>query len=271
MKVILSRKGFDSEFGGSPSPILADGSLISLPIPTSSDTLTYRDLRFGDGNYGRLMERLGLYGMAERTCHLDPDLVPAVTDRAPGWRPMFGQLGAAGSHLHNQGVGPGDLFLFFGWFQRTLQNGKYDPGDGTGRHVIFGYMEVAEVHRVTAGVVLPPWMEQHPHSSPARRDRPSNTIYVARPTLSWNPELPGAGTLRFHDGLVLTAPGCTRSRWALPIGFKGLTISYHTEKAWKLGYFQSQAKGQEFVIQESEVVTQWARTLIDRGLHKHEI
>ena len=34
MKVILSRKGFDSSNGGCPSPILPDGTLLSLPIPT---------------------------------------------------------------------------------------------------------------------------------------------------------------------------------------------------------------------------------------------
>ena len=28
MKVILSRKGFDSEYGGGPSPILPDGELL---------------------------------------------------------------------------------------------------------------------------------------------------------------------------------------------------------------------------------------------------
>lgn len=32
MKVILSRKGFDSTYGGYPSLILPDGELISLPI-----------------------------------------------------------------------------------------------------------------------------------------------------------------------------------------------------------------------------------------------
>jgi len=33
MKLILSRKGFDSTYGGYPSPILPDGTLLSLPIP----------------------------------------------------------------------------------------------------------------------------------------------------------------------------------------------------------------------------------------------
>jgi len=33
MKIVLSRKGFDSSYGGCPSPILPDESLLSLPIP----------------------------------------------------------------------------------------------------------------------------------------------------------------------------------------------------------------------------------------------
>jgi len=33
MKIILSRKGFDSSYGGYPSPILPDKTLLSLPIP----------------------------------------------------------------------------------------------------------------------------------------------------------------------------------------------------------------------------------------------
>ena len=34
MKIILSRKGFDSSYGGYPSPIFPDGSLLSIPIPS---------------------------------------------------------------------------------------------------------------------------------------------------------------------------------------------------------------------------------------------
>jgi putative DNA base modification enzyme with NMAD domain len=32
MKLILHRRGFDSSWGGSPSPILLDGRMMSLPI-----------------------------------------------------------------------------------------------------------------------------------------------------------------------------------------------------------------------------------------------
>ena len=32
-RVILSRKGFDSKYGGKPSPIFKNGDIFSLPIP----------------------------------------------------------------------------------------------------------------------------------------------------------------------------------------------------------------------------------------------
>lgn len=45
MKIILSRKGFDSSAGGVASPILPGGEMISLPIPETGDppAATYRD------------------------------------------------------------------------------------------------------------------------------------------------------------------------------------------------------------------------------------
>ena len=33
MKIIISRKGFDSGSGGFPSPIMPDGTLLTTPIP----------------------------------------------------------------------------------------------------------------------------------------------------------------------------------------------------------------------------------------------
>ena len=44
MKVIISRKGFDSSAGKMASPILPDGRVISLPIPTSHDKTTWADI-----------------------------------------------------------------------------------------------------------------------------------------------------------------------------------------------------------------------------------
>lgn len=58
MKVILSRKGFDSCYGGYPSPILPDGSMISLPIPSSEDSICYKDLKIQNKNLYELMREL---------------------------------------------------------------------------------------------------------------------------------------------------------------------------------------------------------------------
>lgn len=48
MKIILSRKGFDSGYAGYPSPILPNGELISLPIPDFSKDIRYEDLIVSD-------------------------------------------------------------------------------------------------------------------------------------------------------------------------------------------------------------------------------
>jgi len=57
MKVILSRKGFDSAYGGYPSPILPDGKMVSLPIPLE-DSIRYSDLKIGESTYFDLMSSL---------------------------------------------------------------------------------------------------------------------------------------------------------------------------------------------------------------------
>ncbi len=44
MKIILSRKGFDSSAGGVPSPIFPDGGLLSLPIPDKASQIACNDI-----------------------------------------------------------------------------------------------------------------------------------------------------------------------------------------------------------------------------------
>ena len=44
MKIILSRKGFDSENGETQSPILPDGTLLSLPIPDEKGNNAFSSL-----------------------------------------------------------------------------------------------------------------------------------------------------------------------------------------------------------------------------------
>ena len=52
MKIILSRKGFDSQYGKIKSPILPDGTLLSLPIPQENDTKTFDELYYNDKHSG---------------------------------------------------------------------------------------------------------------------------------------------------------------------------------------------------------------------------
>jgi len=138
MKIILSRKGFDSEAGGYPSPILPDGTMLSLPIP-SYDKICFVNIGYGQGkSYFRL---------------------------------------------------------------------------------------------------------------------------------SWNRNLPGFGFFKFDPCLVLTKDGCNKSKWKLPNFFRNTNISYHEKKAWRKGYFQSVARGQEFVVEENKRVTNWAKSLIEKCIH----
>ena len=112
MRLILSRKGFDSASGGCPSPILPDGSLLSMPIPDRSSPVRYADLSRGGRNLGDLVERLpGCKQRPHYGAHLDPDLHPDWLPRAEGWHPSLGQRGIAQGHLTKQGVRPGDLLL----------------------------------------------------------------------------------------------------------------------------------------------------------------
>ena len=112
-KIILSRKGFDSSNGGAASPIFPDGSMFSLPIPASKAPVTFDDVQYNGGRLGEIVKSLTRGKVSgKRTTHLDPDLCSESRERLPGWKPAFGQVGAALSHLENNQVSKGDLFLF---------------------------------------------------------------------------------------------------------------------------------------------------------------
>ena len=75
MKLILSRKGFDSSYGGCASPIFPDSALYSLPIPDCYSNITYGDIRHGDTNIGEMVEDLTDKDVKrDHYAHLDPDI-----------------------------------------------------------------------------------------------------------------------------------------------------------------------------------------------------
>lgn len=275
MKIILSRKGFDSAYGGYPSPILPDGKLVSLPIP-SSDVVKYSDLKLDDNkSYFDLMKELKTkikynkewHELTKDTeCHLDPDIYSYVLKRDKDWCACFGQINQSQSHLLNEGVKEGDLFLFFGWFRQTiLKNGKLCFNKSApDLHILFGYLQIEKIIQVNDKTEIPEWMKCHPHAMDEDRKKTStNTIYVARKSLSWNENIAGAGIFKFNKDLVLTKEGFSRSRWYLPDFFKNVKISRHSEKSWKSeGYFKSVDIGQEFIIQDNDKVENWAKNLI---------
>ena len=280
MRIILSRKGFDSALGGVPSPVLPDGTLVSLPIPYAHSPYTYGDLRAAGLDAGRLVEQL-TRGRLPRTqhTHLDPDLRADSLPRPAGWRPLFGQAGAAQTHLARQGVGPGDLFLFFGWFRQTERvHGAYRYArSAPDLHVIYGWLQVERVVPLPAGArELPAWAAGHVHLHGDYG--PKSTLYVSGPELRpAGLARPTAGASvfpRLCDPLVLTAPAGRRATWRLPSWFLSGEgepgLSYNTRRErWRAEgdwcTLRSAAQGQEFVLdaERHPEAIGWAAALLE--------
>lgn len=261
-RIILSRKGFDSRFGGCASPILPDGAMISMPIAEKEMLVKYQDIQAGK-NYtlGDLIGKLKGHNVrADSGVHLDPDVRKELHGASQGpWRPIFGQCGIAARHLAKQSVDADDLFLFFGWFRRVDENFQY-VRDAADKHVIWGWLQVDD-HPLDPKEIEPEWAKHHPHF--IKKDREHNRAYVGRKALSFAPSKPGAGafaTYKTDFGLTCQSQTRRRSDWQIPSFFqKGLT--YHDTTGWVRSgsscTFSAAKIGQEFVFdtsgQESEV------------------
>lgn len=264
MKIILSRKGFDSENGGQASPILPDGTLLSMPIPSRNDHTRFTELFHEDKNYYEILRELKENTSIKEkyTCHLDPDIRSTVLNRPPGWKPAFGQSDAALGHLTKSHIEKDDIFLFFGWFRQTeIINGKLNyVSNAPDLHVIYGYLQIGEIHLLPD--TLPEYVKYHPHAGADFKNKRHNCIYIANSKLSFNSDLPGSSPLLFNENLVLTKTGMTRSKWDLPKIFRDVNISYHSKDSFKTDHFHSAAKGQEFVIDATNDLINWASELI---------
>lgn len=284
MRLIFSRKGFDSGSGGCPSPIFPDGRMLSLPIPDRNSLTRYEQISWSEFDLGKVVSDLTKGRVRpDHFAHLDPDLDRGSLTRQEGWQPAFGQTGSAQGHLRNCGVQEGDLFLFFGLFRNIC----FDSGvlewqlHSTRRHVIWGWLQIGKVIAMDdcdKSEYL--WADRHPHfHRPADRN---NTLYVGRSKLDLacsNRQYPGSGIFRtFFKELQLTelnsaSPGDWRlPAWFYPEGDKP-ALTYHTDlKRWeRLSQFsklKAVDRGQEFVLDCARYpeAADWICELLSRTL-----
>jgi hypothetical protein len=278
MRIVLSRKGFDSAAGGVASPILPGGTLLSLPVPRGSK-ISYSEMTINGESYGKIVEDLTNARISgTQTAHLDPDLRAGTCPRLHGWRPIFGQRGSSQSHLSDSGVSLGDLFLFFGWFRQTEKvSGRYRFVRGTPDiHVFFGWLQIGDVVSVKKDrSKAPEWAHYHPHFHADYGD--NNTVYLSSEKLvldNLTRNISGAGAFdKYAENLCLTAPGTSRTLWQLPLwiypqsGKKPLSYHSNMERWHNDGrhcLLKSAARGQEFVLDTKDYpeAVEWAGNLI---------
>ena len=280
-KLVLSRKGFDTAAGGCPSPIFPDGTLYSLPIPGGAGMAgaRYRDLHHNGVNIGQVVADLtrGRWQGRHRP-HLDPDVRPGAIPRQTGWRGLFGQNGAAQSHLAGQDVGPGDIFLMFGLFRRIehSNSGWTFVRGAPPQHILWGWLQIAQVQPVDRIRDDPDFRWAHYHDHFGQGRNPKNTLYIAREELDDGApaNAPGYGIFpEFDQRLALTGPGEPPSRWRLPGWFfpqgDRKPLTYHPDPGrWQQDgthtLLRSVGRGQEFVLnlRHYPQATDWAAGLI---------
>ncbi len=278
-RIVFSRKGFDSGAGRKPSPIFDGKRLLSLPIPEDiKKTIRYSDISDPIGQFpslGPVVEQLTngeLHG--DSFAHLDPDLRPnSLSTRLSGWLQLFGQVDQSQTHLCNQGVGAGDLFLFFGLYRDVeVAKDKIRYVRGTlPKHVIWGWLAVGDVLKPISERDDPEWARYHPHFTDQRS--PNNTVYVAADRVFET--LPGAGVFdNYRSELCLTDEAQrTASLWRLPRwcaprdGHYPFTYHQREERYCNRNnhvMLQTTGRGQEFVLHTkiySEAV-EWAKGLL---------
>lgn len=221
MRIIFSRKGFDTGSGGAPSPIIG-GRPISLPIPTRwHSTTTYGDVGLGGIVEAATRGRI----QADHLCHEDPMFLDGHC--------LFGQCGAAQSHLSRQGVTEGDVFLFFGLFA--------EEETGERHHRIFGHMRVENKLEgdalLAAHPVLSKAPRQHPHL--LGEWNANNCIYAGRGHLAATAD----------PRLRLTTAGGPLRVWDVPPWLSSAGLTYHgrAERWREDSQLEIVSRGQEFV------------------------
>jgi hypothetical protein len=201
---------------------------------------------------------------------------------------MFGQAGAAQSHLSNQGIGVGDIFLFYGWFREVEEvNGRYRyKADSPDRHVIYGWLQVGEMWPVASLSVgdkaVPEWVRQQVHFQRRGQKNGKEMVYVSAERLALpglGMSLPGGGLAAgYRPSLSLTAEGYSRSHWMLPGWFRPdggkRPLSYHKDNSrWQVMgervLLQTVLRGQEYVLQGGDYpkMVSWIGDILTGMIH----
>ena len=277
MKVILSKKGLDSTKNNACNLLIDDGKtkeLVMIPIPNDKDTTTYKELKLYKNMpiYDLLIEnKYYSTKIKNMQCHADPNISNFFKVK-----PFLGSVGqcmSAQSLLKNQKINKGDIFIFFGLFnEATFDGNKLSIHDYSNlKHIMFGYLEIGDIIEPQIDIDLIekyqkkyPWIDKQPHwNADKYKDIKNNCIYIASEHCSFDNNIPGYGMFNYKEDLILTKSNekCV-THWDLPKPIRDLKITYRSKKETSNEYFIAARRGQEFVIQENDYVTDWAKQLI---------
>ena len=303
MKLVLSRKGFDSGSGGCFSPYNHDtGKYIWFPIPEKvnsySNQIRYTDIlvksEYIDGLRGsnlsevynslkgtdhvklRKNEYASIYD-GELFAHFDPMLgLPPWIEESENCKigKGFGQFNAA-PHLEKQNVKEGSIFLFFGGFQST--SNKKISG-----HYIYGWLKIKkriESYKECIEIIEEYNLQHHPHITEAAFERnQKNFIFIPDQWLFEDLGIPGCGYFAtLNDHLLLSnSKEMNTATWKLPnFYYKNLTQVH--QNTWNYlpdgSCTVKTGIGQEFVTPLSEKGKGWLRELFlknQNNIYRHE-
>jgi hypothetical protein len=302
MKLVLSRKGFDSGSGGCLSPYDHDnGQYIWFPIPEKvnsySNQIQYTDIPLKNDflsglkgtNLSEVYKRLKGTDRVkiredeytsiddhELFAHFDPMLgiAPWVDNEKFNIGKGFGQFNAA-PQLKNHDVNEGSVFLFFGGFKSTVDrkiSGYY----------IYGWLKVKkriETYEECKEIIEPYNLHLHPHITEAAFKRNKNNyIFLPDQWLSEDLNIPGCGyftTLNNHL-LLSNNKESQKASWKLPNFFYNNLTQVH-KKTWQNtndGFcLVKTGIGQEFITDLSEKGEEWLRELFlqnQKNIYRHE-
>ena len=160
---------------------------------------------------------------------------------------LFGQASSSQSELRNNQVGPGDLFLFFGWFKNYSESGR-------DLHHIFGWLQIDKI--IAGNEAIQEYFKNkkkmHPH---AFYKFSNNCLYVGSKKLTLgNKKTPHKGFGHFkktHKDLILTKDQATRSVWQLPKKYFANSDPFLNRLKWvdkKECITHCKGRGQEYIL-----------------------